>query len=143
MSFSRSSHLLMFLIDLLNSYNFSISNELTQMVNFPTQIPDCDSHSHVLLDVFISSDARIYSAMAFPPLGNSDRVAVSVTINSPSTSNGDDPFYRTACGYSWADWDGLCDHFRDIPWRYIFKPGASPAASDFFEWVQVGIDVYS
>ena len=26
-------------------YNFSISNNLTQMVNFPTQIPDCDSHS--------------------------------------------------------------------------------------------------
>ena len=26
-------------------YNFSISNDLTQMVNFPTQIPECDSHS--------------------------------------------------------------------------------------------------
>ena len=24
-------------------YNFSISNDLTQMVNFPTRIPDCDS----------------------------------------------------------------------------------------------------
>ena len=23
-------------------YNFSISNDLTQMVNFPTRIPDCD-----------------------------------------------------------------------------------------------------
>ena len=26
-------------------YNFSISNDLTQMVNFPTGIPDCDSLS--------------------------------------------------------------------------------------------------
>ena len=26
-------------------YNFSVSNDLTQMVNFPTRIPDCDSHS--------------------------------------------------------------------------------------------------
>ena len=26
-------------------YNFSLSNDLTQMVNFPTQIPDCDSYS--------------------------------------------------------------------------------------------------
>ena len=26
-------------------YNFSISNNLTQIVNFPTRIPDCDSHS--------------------------------------------------------------------------------------------------
>ena len=30
-------------------YNFSISNDLTPVVNFPTQIPDCVSHSPVLL----------------------------------------------------------------------------------------------
>ena len=34
-------------------YNFSISNDLTQMVNFPIQIPDGDSYSPVLLDLFI------------------------------------------------------------------------------------------
>ena len=34
-------------------YRFSISNELTQVVNFPTQIPDCDSHSPALLDIFL------------------------------------------------------------------------------------------
>ena len=37
-------------------YNFSILNDLTQMVNFPTRISDCDSHSSTLLDSFISSD---------------------------------------------------------------------------------------
>ena len=37
-------------------YNFSISNDLAQMVNFPTQIPDWDSHSPALLDLFISSE---------------------------------------------------------------------------------------
>ena len=31
-------------------YNFSLSNNLTQIVNFPTRIPDCDSHSPTLLD---------------------------------------------------------------------------------------------
>ena len=55
-------------------YNFSISNDLTEMVNFPTRIPDCDSHSPALLDLFISSDASICSTMAFAPLGNSDHV---------------------------------------------------------------------
>ena len=44
------------------------------MVNFPTQIPDCDSHSPALLDLFLSSDASICSTVAFPPLGNSDHV---------------------------------------------------------------------
>ena len=65
-------------------YNFSISNDLTQMVNFPTRIPDCDSHSPALLDLFLSSDAIICSTMAFPPLGNSDHVVVWASIYFPS-----------------------------------------------------------
>ena len=68
------------LINLVNSYNFCISNDLTQMVNFCTRIPDCDSHSPAFLDLFISSDAGIFSTMAFPPLGNSDHVVVSCSI---------------------------------------------------------------
>ena len=41
-----------------------------------------------------------------------------------------------------ADWDVLRDHLRDIPWEDIFKLSASAAASEFCEWVQVGIDEY-
>ena len=37
--------------------------------------------------------------------------------------------------------EGLCDHLRDVPWEDIFKLSAS-AASEFCEWVQVGIDLY-
>ena len=44
--------------------------------------------------------------------------------------------------YSRTDWDGLCDHLRDVPWENIFKLSASAAASEFCEWFQVGIDVY-
>ena len=44
-------------------YNFCISNDLTQIVSFPTRIPDCDSHSPALLDLFLSSDASICSTM--------------------------------------------------------------------------------
>ena len=47
-----------------------------------------------------------------------------------------------AYDYSRADWDGLRDHLRDVPWKDIFKLSASAAASEFCEWVQVGIDVY-
>ena len=123
-------------------YNFSISNNLTQIVNFPTQIPDCDSHSPALLDLFISSDTSIFSTMAFPPLGNSDHIVVSVSIDFPINSKQDTPFHCVAYDYSRADWDGLCDHLRDVPWEKIFKLSASTAASEFCEWVQVGIDVY-
>ena len=112
------------------------------MVNFPTRIPDFDSHSPALLDLFLSLDASICSTMAFPPLRNSDHVVVSVSIDVPSNSQWDAPFHRIAYDYSRADWNGLCDHLRDVPWEDIFKLSASTAASEFCEWVQVGIDVY-
>ena len=123
-------------------YNFSISKDLTQIGNFPTRIPDCDSHSPALLDFFLFSDASICSRMAFPPLGNSDHVVVSVSMDFLVNSKQDTPFHCVAYDYSHADWHGLCDHLRDVPWEDIFKLGASAAASKFCEWVQVGIDVY-
>ena len=112
------------------------------MVSFPTRIPSCDSHSPTLLDLFISSDASICSTKSFPPLGNSDHVVVSVSIDFPSYSQRDASFHRIAYDYSRADWNGLLDHLRDVPWEDIFKLSVSAAASEFCEWVQVGIDVY-
>ena len=37
--------------------------------------------------------------------------------------------------------ESLCDHLRDVPWENIFKLSAS-AASEFCEWVHIGIDGY-
>ena len=37
-------------------YDFSVLNDLTQVVHFPTRIPGCGSHSPALLDSFLSSD---------------------------------------------------------------------------------------
>ena len=123
MRFSRSTNLLMFLsFETLTSiiragftyssgtdrpgelcYIFSISNDLTQMVNFPTQIPDCDAHNPALLDLFLSCDASICFTMAFAPLGNSDHVVVSVSIDFPANPERDAPFHRIAYDYSRAD----------------------------------------
>ena len=157
---SRSTHLLMYLsleilmsiirtglpilvelIDLVNSVIIFLSQTtllrwLTFLLGF-----QIDSHNSALLDLFISSDASICSTMAFPPLGNSDHV-VSVSIDFPSYSQWDAPFHHITYDYSRADWDGLRDHLRDLPWEDIFKLSAPAAASDFCEWVQVGIEVY-
>ena len=96
-------------------YNFSISNHLTQIVNFPTWIPDCDSHSPALLDLFLLSDASICSTMAFPPLRNSGHVVVSVSIDFSSNSQRDALFHCIAYDYSRADWGSLHDHLKDVP----------------------------
>ena len=53
------------------------------MVNFPTRIPDCDSHRLALSGLFLSSDASICFTITFPPLVNSDDVVVSVSMDFP------------------------------------------------------------
>ena len=85
------------------------------MVNFPTRIPDCDSHSPALLDFFLSSDASICSTIAFPPLGNSDHIVVSDSINFPSNSQRDVLFHHIDYDYSRANWGGFRDHLRSVP----------------------------
>ena len=80
--------------------------------------------------------------MAFPPLGNSDHVVVSLSIDFPINSKQDTLFRHVAYDYSRADWDGLRDHLSDVPWEDNFKLRASAAASEFCGWVQVGFDVY-
>ena len=77
--------------------------------------------------------------MAFPLLGNSDHVVVSVSIDFPSNSQQDVPLHCIAYEYSRANWDG---HLRNVPGEDIFKLGAYAAASEFCEWVQAGIDEY-
>ena len=106
------------LIDLVNSVIiFIISNDFTQMVNFPTWIPDCDSHSLALLDFFLSSDASICSAMTFSPLGNSDHGVVSFPLIFHQTHNRMPCFVALDYDYSHPDWHRLHDHLRDVPWE--------------------------
>ena len=112
-----------------------LSNDLTQMVNFLTWIPGCDFPSPALLDLFFSSKTSICFTMAFPPLGNSDHVFVSVSIDFPSNSKQDALFHHIVCDYSCSDWYSPCDHLRDIPWKNIFRLSISAAASTFCECV--------
>ena len=71
--------------------------------------------------------------MAFPPLGDSDHVVVSVSIEFSINSKQNTLLHRVAYDYSCADWDGLRDHLMDVPWGDIFKLSASAAASEFCE----------
>ena len=80
--------------------------------------------------------------MAFPPLGNSDHVVVPISIEFPSNSQRDALIHGIAYDYFRADWDGVHDHLKDVPWEDIFKLSPSAADSKFCGWIQVGIDVY-
>ena len=107
------------------------------MVNFFIAIPDCVSHSPF---VFICSN--FCCTVTFTPLGNSDQVVVSVSIDFSSNSKGDVTFHCTAYGYFWADWDNLFNHLKDVSWEDIFKLAVFAAATEFCKLVQIEIDVY-
>ena len=136
-----ASPILVELIDLVNSIIIFLSQMtllgwLTFLLGFLSLILTVCSFG------FIPSDASICSTMAVPPLGNSDHVVVSVSIGFPINLKRDASFHRIAYDYSRADWGGLRDHLREVPWEDMFKLKASATTGEFCVWVLVGIDVY-
>ena len=71
--------------------------------------------------------------LVFLALGNCDHAVVSVSIDFPVNSKRDTPFHHIAYDYSRADWNGLRDHLRDVPWEDMVKHSASAAASELCE----------
>ena len=93
------------LIDLVNSV--IISYDLTQIVNFPTQIPDCHSHSLAVLDFFFLL-TLVFVLQWLSQFWSCCCLSfhwLSIIFT------GDGLFHCIGCDYSCADWDGLCDHF--------------------------------
>ena len=117
-------------------YNFSISRDLTQMVNSSTQVPDCDSDRPDLLDLFLSPDngflsiGKFWSCCCF----SFHWLSIIFTTGCPVSLH---CLWLFSCCLRRSSWS-----LRDIPWEDIFKLSASTAASEFCEWGQVGIDVY-
>ena len=60
-------------------------------------------------------------------------VLIMLLPQFPSYSQIDALFHCIAYDYPHADWEGLHDHLRDVPWEDIFKLSASAAASEFCE----------
>ena len=74
-------------------------------------------------------NSSLYSAVVFPPWCNYDHVFVSVYID----------FWCSFSSHSFwsflALWDGSPDHLRVVPCEEFY-------ASEFYKWLQVGIEVY-
>ena len=112
-----------------------ISNDVTQMVNFPTPIPYCNSHSSALLDLFHSTDISIVTLVI-------QRIFLHWEILKMLLSKIPLTFYHihnempisSHCLWLFLCRLGrLCDHLRDVSWEDIFKVSASADASEFCE----------
>ena len=108
-------------------HNFSISKDVTQMVNFPTWILSCDSHSllfwiylFLLMLVFVLHWPSLYL-----------EILMMLLPQFPSTFQQAHIIAAYDCSY--VDWDSLSDHLRDVPCEDIFKLSVSAAASEFCE----------
>ena len=114
---------------------FAMAQELTQIVDFPTRIPDHDHHQPYLLDLFLCSNPESCTVASHPPLGKSDHTVVSIGVKFVVKSINEHPYHRTVYSYSKADWD----HRRDVPWA---KQDATYAAMEIAEWAKISIDCY-
>ena len=96
-------------------YNFSSQMNLLRWLVFLLGYQTVILIVSVFWIYFFVLTLVFFSTMAFPPLGKSDHVVVSVSIDFPTNSQWDAPFHCIAYDYSHADWDGFCDHLRDTP----------------------------
>ena len=79
------------------------------MVNFSVWIFDCNSHNSALLDLFLASNPRICSTVAFLL-----KILIMLLYQFPLTFLRT-LFHLTAYDYSHADWEDLQERLRDIP----------------------------
>ena len=53
-----------------------MAQDFTQIVDFPTRIPDCDDHQPYLLDLFLCSNPDCCTVASHSPLGKFDHLIV-------------------------------------------------------------------
>ena len=117
------------LIDLVNSV--VISNDLTQIINFPTQIFDCDPPNPALLDLFLLMLLFVLQWLSLHwEIRN--RLLSQFPLTSHQTHN--------RMPYFIAKFMTTLVLIGTV--FVIFKLSASAAASKFCEWILVGTDVY-
>ena len=110
------------------SWIFSISNDLTQMVNFPTRIAECYPRSPALLELlyYFLLTWVFFLQWLFHHW----------------------KFWKFCLGFHWLSSNArgilFSPAFDCVPWEDIFRLGtfAAAPAAEFCVWVQVGIDLY-
>ena len=123
--------------------NFSITESLTQMVDFATRYPDNLAHTPSRLDLcFCSHPDEISSIVPRTPLGNSDHVVLQLSLKSPSASIHQSPYHRTSYTYGCGDWDSFRNFLRDLPWEDVFSLSADSCATEIAEWLRIGIEEF-
>jgi hypothetical protein len=126
------------------TYSFAILNDLEQLVQHPTRIPDRLGDRPNILDLFLTSHPSPYSVKLFSPLGSSDHNLISVTCPIAPVRPLDPPSRRRLWHFNSACWDDLRQYFQDFPWNdYCFRgQGPSECAERISEVITSGMEAY-
>lgn len=104
--------------------HFSITNSFTQLVTFPTRIPDRFGDTAQTLDLFLTTDPSLYTVSCAAPIGSSDHCLLTFThshVSSVKPPCSRRVFWR----YSSADWDGMRQFFGSYPWDCCYSDDPS------------------
>ena len=105
----------------LEAFHFSISNELEQIIKHPTRVPDRHDHTTNTLDLFFTSYPQNYTYTVSSPLGSSDHCTVSVT-SSFTPPPPIPPTQRHLWHFENARRADMSNFLLDFPWNdYCFR----------------------
>src|ERR1700755_643843 len=129
------------------AFNFSIQNNLEQLVQLPTRIPDRLGNEPYLIDLFLTSYPSPYTVKLYPPLGSSDHLLISVSSSVSSGLPQERPppsARRRLWHFGAANWSDLRLYFSDFPWNdYCFRGrGPSECAERITEVILSGMEAY-
>ena len=126
------------------AFQLSILNDLTQLVQHPTRIPDRLGDRPNILDLFLTSNPSTYTIQQFSPLGSSDHTLISLACPKSLIRSREAPTRRKLWHYGAADWESLREYFFDFPWNdYCFRGGdASGAAERVTEVILSGMEAF-
>ncbi|MBM6549305.1 hypothetical protein H7673_10630 [Streptococcus dysgalactiae subsp. equisimilis] len=122
---------------------FAVINNLSQLVTFPTRVPDrSEEHAHTL-DLLLTSNPSLISDLSHsPPLGSSDHCLITFSVQIP-TYVPTQPSRRTFWRYESADWCGFRDFLASYPWRdCVFSSNPSTSAVNVVETILQGMHMF-
>ena len=121
------------------AFNLSISHNLTQLINFPTRIPDRQGDKSNTLDLFLTSHPDHYNISCVSPLGSSDHVVVNCTQTTTSVTQPKHIVQHRICHYKSADWEGLNKHLSTQTWKSIITADIDNSVSKLTHTIQTAM----
>ena len=125
------------------AHSFSVLNDLEQIIQHPTRVPDRHDQTPNPLDLFFTSCPLNYQYSISAPLGSSDHTLISVSSSLappppiPSTK-------RQLWHFEDAQWTDMREFFRDFPWDdYCFSSrNPNQITNRIAEVINSGMEAY-